>query len=64
MLETLLSFIAPRLNAAGRLGEADAGLELLMTGSERRARELAVYLDTRNQERRKVQDAMFDEALS
>ncbi len=55
--------IAPRLNAAGRLGEADMGLELLMTGSERRARELAVYLDTRNQERRSIQDSMFQEAL-
>jgi len=55
--------LAPRLNAAGRLGEAELGLELLMTTSERRARELAVYLDTRNSERRKIQDAMFEEAL-
>lgn len=55
--------IAPRLNAAGRLGEADLGLELLMTASERRARELAVYLDARNAERRNIQDAMFIEAL-
>lgn len=55
--------IAPRLNAAGRLGEADIGLELIMTGSERRARELAVYLDTRNNERRQIQDGMFEEAL-
>ncbi len=56
--------LAPRLNAAGRLGEADLGLELLTTASERRALELSAYLDTRNQERRKIQDAMFDEALS
>ncbi len=56
--------LAPRLNAAGRLGEADLGLELLMTASERRARELAVYLDARNLERRKIQDSMFQEALS
>jgi single-stranded-DNA-specific exonuclease len=55
--------LAPRLNAAGRLGEAGAGLELLMTSSERRAKELAVYLDARNDERKKVQDAMFEEAL-
>ena len=55
--------LAPRLNAAGRLGEADIGLELLMTASERRARELAVYLDARNLERRKIQDGMFQEAL-
>ena len=55
--------LAPRLNAAGRLGEADLGLELLMTASERRARELAVYLDARNAERRKLQDEMFQQAL-
>ena len=53
--------LAPRLNAAGRLGEADIGLELLMTASERRARELAVYLDARNLERRKIQDEMFQD---
>ncbi len=56
--------LAPRLNAAGRLGEAEMGLELLMTSSERRARELAVYLDTRNNERRKIQDDMFELALT
>jgi single-stranded-DNA-specific exonuclease len=55
--------IAPRLNAAGRLGEADVGLELLMTASERRAREVAVYLDARNNERRKIQDEMLKIAL-
>ena len=55
--------IAPRLNAAGRLGEADLGLELLTTASERRAKELAAYLDARNNDRRKVQDNMLAEAL-
>ena len=55
--------IAPRLNAAGRLGEAELGLELLTTASERRAKELAAYLDARNNDRRKVQDEMLTEAL-
>ncbi|MDQ3397557.1 MAG: single-stranded-DNA-specific exonuclease RecJ, partial [Deinococcota bacterium] len=55
--------IAPRLNAAGRMGEADFGLELLTTASQRRARELAVYLDARNIARRKVQDEMLEEAM-
>ncbi|MEM6429994.1 MAG: single-stranded-DNA-specific exonuclease RecJ [Deinococcota bacterium] len=55
--------LAPRLNAAGRMGDADMGLELLMTASERRARELAVYLQARNTERRDVQQRMFEEAL-
>jgi single-stranded-DNA-specific exonuclease len=55
--------LAPRLNAAGRLGEADKGLELLTTASERRARELAAYLDARNNDRRKIQDEMLAIAL-
>ena len=55
--------IAPRLNAAGRLGEADKGLELLTTSSERRAMELAAYLDARNVKRREIQDVMFEEAM-
>ena len=55
--------LAPRLNAAGRLGEAELGLELLTTASERRAKELAAYLDARNGDRRKLQDAMFQDAL-
>jgi single-stranded-DNA-specific exonuclease len=56
--------IAPRLNAAGRMGEADAGIELLTTHSERRARELAVYLDAYNAARRKVQEEMLTHALT
>lgn len=55
--------IAPRLNAAGRLGEAEVALELLMTASERRARELAVYTETQNIERKKIQSQMLTEAL-
>ncbi|MEZ4608530.1 MAG: DHHA1 domain-containing protein [Deinococcales bacterium] len=56
--------IAPRINAAGRLGEADKALEMLTTASERRARELAVYLDARNSYRRQLQDSMLEEALA
>ena len=55
--------IAPRLNAAGRLGEADLALEMLTTANEGRARELAIYLDARNQERRGIQDAMLQRML-
>ena len=56
--------IGPRLNAAGRLGEADKALELLTTGTERQALELAAYLEARNVDRRKVQDEMFEHALT
>jgi single-stranded-DNA-specific exonuclease len=56
--------LGPRLNASGRLGQAERGLELLTTASERRGNELAAFLDALNQERRQVQDTMFEQALA
>ncbi len=55
--------IAPRINAAGRLGEAEAALELLTTKNAQRALTLATYLDARNLERKRIQDDMFTEAM-
>jgi single-stranded-DNA-specific exonuclease len=47
--------LAPRLNAAGRLYRADAGLELILTSDEARARQIATELDSANRERREVE---------
>jgi single-stranded-DNA-specific exonuclease len=47
--------LAPRLNAAGRLYRADAGLELILTEAPGRAREIAEELDRANRERRQVE---------
>lgn len=48
-----LSFrLAPRINAAGRLYRADAGVELFLTEDEARAKEIAVELNRANSERR------------
>jgi single-stranded-DNA-specific exonuclease len=47
--------LAPRLNAAGRLYRADAALELLLTGEEGRAEQIAHELDEINRERRRVE---------
>jgi len=44
--------LAPRINAAGRLYRADAGVELLLTEDEGRAGEIAVELGRANSERR------------
>lgn len=44
--------LAPRVNAAGRLYRADAGVELFLTGEEGRAREIAAELGRANSERR------------
>ena len=54
--------LAPRLNAAGRLGTAQQALELLLTDDAARARTLAVSLDVQNRERRAVEDRVFAEA--
>jgi single-stranded-DNA-specific exonuclease len=47
--------LAPRLNAAGRLYRADAGLELILTEDPARARQIAEELDRANRERRAVE---------
>lgn len=56
--------VAPRINAAGRLGEADTALELLTTRSEHRAGSLATYLAALNEHRRTLQDAVTESALA
>ena len=54
--------LAPRINAAGRLRRADAGLELLLTEDEARARQIADELDRVNAERRAVEQRIVWEA--
>jgi single-stranded-DNA-specific exonuclease len=47
--------LAPRLNAAGRLYRADAGLELILTTDTLRAAQIAEELDSANRERRALE---------
>jgi len=47
--------IAPRLNAAGRLGMAQLGVELLVTEKADRAVELAEYINNLNDTRQKLE---------
>lgn len=54
--------LAPRINAAGRLERADAGLELLLTGDETRAAQIADELDRLNSERRHTETRILFEA--
>ncbi|HSI81195.1 MAG TPA: single-stranded-DNA-specific exonuclease RecJ [Solirubrobacterales bacterium] len=51
--------LAPRINAAGRLYRADAGVELMLTDDEARAREIAAELERANRERRGVEDEVL-----
>jgi single-stranded-DNA-specific exonuclease len=54
--------LAPRLNAAGRLGSSETALELLLTGDRRRAALLADELSRLNAERREEEDRILKEA--
>ncbi|HEX3832198.1 MAG TPA: single-stranded-DNA-specific exonuclease RecJ [Solirubrobacteraceae bacterium] len=54
--------LAPRINAAGRLHRADAGLELLLCEDPVRARAIAAELDIVNAERRAVEQRIVWEA--
>lgn len=56
--------IGPRLNAVGRLGEADRALELLMTEHLPRAGDLALILDSANRSRQELEARIGDEARS
>jgi single-stranded-DNA-specific exonuclease len=61
--ERSLAFsLAPRLNAAGRLHRADAGLELILTESPERGSEIAAELDRANLERRQIERRILSEA--
>ena len=54
--------LGPRLNAAGRLGTAQAALELLTTNDGARAESLAATLDEQNRERQEVEQRTLLEA--
>lgn len=54
--------IAPRINAAGRLGQARLAVELLTTENAERAEMLAVYLEEQNKARQTVERRMFKQA--
>lgn len=54
--------LGPRLNAAGRLYRADAGVELMLTDDAARAATIAAELDAANHERRETERAVSNEA--
>ena len=55
--------VAPRINAAGRLGDANRSVELLTTKNAKRAKMLATELDTENSKRQDIQQQVIDEAI-
>lgn len=55
--------LGPRLNAAGRMGDASIAVELLATEDITRARILAKRLDEFNQERQNVEKQIVEEVI-
>ncbi len=57
--EDIAFSLAPRLNAAGRLGQAQLGIELLTTDSESRASDLAEFLTELNSRRDTLERSVY-----
>lgn len=56
--------LAPRINAAGRMGDPGLGLQLLRASDLKTAIKLADELNVCNQERKTLQEQMFKEACA
>ncbi len=55
--------LGPRINAGGRIGEADMGLRLLLEEDPVQARSLAGMLDAVNRQRQEVEAAVLEAAM-
>jgi single-stranded-DNA-specific exonuclease len=55
--------LGPRINAAGRIGSAEAPLKLLLTDNKDEANALAKLLNDGNRQRQNIQDKTYKEAL-
>lgn len=61
---TMVGFaLAPRINAAGRMGKADVAVELLLTDDPARGETLARYLCALNRERQSLESEIFEDCL-
>ena len=55
--------LAPRINAVGRLGDAELAIKLLTTKDEHKAAEMARALDEENRRRKHIDEVTLEEAL-
>ncbi|ODS33494.1 MAG: exonuclease RecJ [Candidatus Scalindua rubra] len=55
-------YLGPRINAAGRVGNAKRGVEMLTAKCDEKAKEIAVYLDGENKKRQKIQSDILESA--
>lgn len=59
----IVFIIAPRINAVGRMGDAQRAVELLTTKDENEADRIASILERENQHRKNVDEEAFIEAI-
>ncbi len=59
---TVVFSLGPRINAAGRMGDAITALDLLLAKTSQEANEIVVKLEQINIERKEVDRVMFEEA--
>jgi single-stranded-DNA-specific exonuclease len=55
--------LAPRINAVGRLGDAELAIKLLTTKDEAKASEMAKLLDQENRRRKEIDELTLKEAM-
>ncbi|MGF1669496.1 MAG: single-stranded-DNA-specific exonuclease RecJ [Balneolaceae bacterium] len=60
---TIVFSVGPRINAAGRMGDASAAVELMITSDENKARSFAHELEAINIRRRDTDSKTMEEAL-
>lgn len=56
--------IAPRINAAGRLGDSETPIRLFLSTDEAESQALADKLETSNDSRRKLDETILEEAMA
>ena len=63
IISDLMFFVAPRINAAGRIKHAELALQLLISSNEDHANLLAKEIENLNSERRLIEKQMISEAI-
>ena len=56
--------LAPRINAAGRMGQIDLAIELFLTSNPQKASSLAQALCDLNRQRQNVESGIYDQAVA
>ena len=56
-------YLAPRINAAGRLEDADMAVQLLLSKSRQEASEIAIELNKLNSRRQRIQENYIQQAI-